>query len=443
MRRNLRSSGLSLLVSALFICSVASKNVAIIGAGIGGGSTAYYLSKYAPRNSNPDIYIFEKENRIGGRMKHVTIGGEVCEVGADAWSSVNTYLMELYKELKIPLDNSGYDGNGEIGFYEGNGKWVTNERDLVSEAHLYLQIELFRYRLSRNYEERDKNNTAFKTIEDFVKYGNLIDYTSINMQDFGANHDVKQEFLWGEIVPVIRGIYDQNLDVSAFAGIVSILPGVTDAYAVEGGNSKLVEALVNKSSAHIKLNTTITSITKVANGYQLSTTKENITQVFDSVVIANPFEFSGIKFVGVTPPPVAKRAYQHWFVTLTLAKSVNPAYFGNIAKMPDNIMTTYNSTAPFVVLYPVAQAKSGLIVYKTFSNEDIQHLLNDIYIGVQDHFVQVWPFTFPDLSPQSAYQPIIWAPNLYYISGMDSVATAMECSTIAGRNAALLIAHQP
>jgi phytoene dehydrogenase-like protein len=63
----------------------ATSRVAIIGAGIGGASCAYYTNKFAPSSQ---IDVFEQNSIAGGRLKHVTFGGEVIEVGGDAWSSV-------------------------------------------------------------------------------------------------------------------------------------------------------------------------------------------------------------------------------------------------------------------------------------------------------------------------------------------------------------------
>lgn len=59
--------------------------VAVIGGGIAGASTAFYLSQFAPGSQ---VDVFEKNPIVGGRLKHVTFGGAVCEVGGDAWSSV-------------------------------------------------------------------------------------------------------------------------------------------------------------------------------------------------------------------------------------------------------------------------------------------------------------------------------------------------------------------
>lgn len=142
----------------------------------------------------------------------------------------------------------------------------------INEARLLAQVEIFRFKLAENYNQRDKKDTPFKTIEEFVEAGGINTYTSVSMADFLKSHKVDNNLAVGEIEPVIRGIYDQNLSVSgmnliidvipfilinniilAFAGIVSILPALTDAYSVNGGNSLLVEMLLNNSKATVYL----------------------------------------------------------------------------------------------------------------------------------------------------------------------------------------------
>ena len=55
--------------------------------------------------------------------------------------------------------------------------------------------------------------------------------------------------------PVIRGIYDQNFAISQFGGFVSLCPLVTKAYQVVGGNSRMVQLLLQNSAANVSLNT--------------------------------------------------------------------------------------------------------------------------------------------------------------------------------------------
>ena len=220
-----------------------------------------------------------------------------------------------------------------------------------------------------------------------------------------------------------------------------MLSATSDAYSVFGGNDQLVQLFFEISQAKVLLNTTITEISKKNQSYFLSTS-DSVFGPFDSVVLATPIEFSNIIFnfpmVHVTP-----RVYHHWIVTIVTAKNLKSSYFGGISTVPDTIFTTDNSTVRFTVVHPLTNTSDGLIVYKFFSNEDISNELPEMFDGLSSTFVHYWPYTFPDLTPGIPYQPIQLEDdndgNVFYLSGMDSVATAMEASTIAGRNIALRI----
>lgn len=54
------------------------------------------------------------------------------------------------------------------------------------------------------------------------------------------------------------------------------------------------------------------------------------------------------------------------YVTMVEASGLNGAYFGlnESATVPDHILTTGNSTAPFVVISAVANTSKQFLVYK-------------------------------------------------------------------------------
>lgn len=82
-------------------------------------------------------------------------------------------------------------------------------------------------------------------------------------------------------------------------------------------------------------------------------------------------------------PSIPPRYFEHWFVTLVLATGLQPSYFGKqLNPIPDNVFTTGNTTAPFVVVYPIAQSPNGPTVYKIFSNVDMTPYLDAIFIEV-------------------------------------------------------------
>jgi len=67
-------------------------NLAIIGAGIGGCSAAYFARKYLPYSK---VTVYEMENRIGGRV--FTFNGEEMksEIGAAFFNPINKIVCDL------------------------------------------------------------------------------------------------------------------------------------------------------------------------------------------------------------------------------------------------------------------------------------------------------------------------------------------------------------
>ena len=56
--------------------------VAVIGGGLTGLATAYYLGQAKP---DRQIDVFEEEHRFGGKIKTKRVDGYVVEVGPDSY----------------------------------------------------------------------------------------------------------------------------------------------------------------------------------------------------------------------------------------------------------------------------------------------------------------------------------------------------------------------
>ena len=81
--------------------------IAVIGSGISGLSMCYFLN-----NTNYDITLFEKENKLGGHTNSYTVNSGVDEgvkidTGFIVFNDRNyTQFLKIINSLKIPYDNS-------------------------------------------------------------------------------------------------------------------------------------------------------------------------------------------------------------------------------------------------------------------------------------------------------------------------------------------------
>ncbi|KAG9636680.1 putative prenylcysteine lyase, partial [Aureobasidium melanogenum] len=107
----------------------ATKNVAIIGAGSAGSSTAYFLRKYSQERGIPlNITVYERDGHIGGRSTTVGVYGDEqnpVELGASIFVEVNHNLVDAAKEFNLSTS-----GIRELST-EGPVLGIWNGRDFV------------------------------------------------------------------------------------------------------------------------------------------------------------------------------------------------------------------------------------------------------------------------------------------------------------------------
>jgi len=194
------------------------------------------------------------------------------------------------------------------------------------------------------------------------------------------------------------------------------------------------------------LGTTVSDIELLKNGKYSLTFKSNgkkDSKEYDYVILASPIEFCNITFKNIPISHIHHRPYVTWNVYVIEAEGLNPEYF-KINPVPDIVLTSKNSTAPFhTVNVRSVNKTTGKKIYKIFSNEILKKSdLEPIFQKLSDYFEYRWDGVFPSMKPPKKgenYQPLILSKNLYYINTIESIATAMGGSTIASQNIARLI----
>src|SRR5215831_16556247 len=91
----------------------------IIGGGISGLSTAYYLAKGGASST-----IIESRPRLGGVIQTERVDGCTIEAGPDSFLSVKPAAMDLIRELGLAGDVIGSNDHLRVTFVKRNGRLV-------------------------------------------------------------------------------------------------------------------------------------------------------------------------------------------------------------------------------------------------------------------------------------------------------------------------------
>lgn len=277
---------------------------------------------------------------------------------------------------------------------------------------------------------------------------------------------------------------------------------------VHAGNWRIFQGMVNASSATLNLETVVDRLSKKDGkwivDYKSIGVDESSAKEFDTVVIATPIQYSGLKIeeglVNHIPDDIP---YVELHVTLfTTSHNISRSYFGikEGKPMPDTILTTtpedfdigdrdeivgpskiFSLSSLRKVVNPVSKKEE--VLYKIFSPKPMTAaLLGALFnmsrkstqsahephapsfsLKYSDHqltsslvpedlktaptdklswvYTKVWN-SYPYEYPRVTFEETILANGLYYTSGMESFISTMETMALMGKNVARLIVDE-
>ena len=174
--------------------SIKGKKIAIIGAGISGLCSAYWLDK-----NGFDVQVFEKDNRVGGSIITEKEKGYLIDLGPNSALETSDTLRELIRELG--LEKQKVYGNE-----------ASNNRYVVRDGKLHLiPMSPSKFLKTKLFSTRAKLR-LFK--EPFIK---PTDGKDISLADF-VRYRLGEEFLDYAINPFVAGVYagdPENLSTQA------------------------------------------------------------------------------------------------------------------------------------------------------------------------------------------------------------------------------------
>lgn len=170
--------------------------VAIIGAGLTGLATAYYLGK---KHNDWQIDIYESSNRVGGKIQTKRVDGYVVEVGPDSYLARKTAMTDLIKE--VGLGNTLVrNATGESFIYDKGRMSPIPGGSIVG-----IPTEFLPFAKSTLLSWNGK----FRALQDYVKkpYPTNGD---VSMGEFFRYH-LGQELVDKLIEPLLGGIYGGDI----------------------------------------------------------------------------------------------------------------------------------------------------------------------------------------------------------------------------------------
>lgn len=214
--------------------------------------------------------------------------------------------------------------------------------------------------------------------------------------------------------------------------MVSTLPAfdfVQGSIAIEGGNAQLARRLATHARAHVTLNHRVKAVKRVDNAWHVD------GRQFDAVIVATPLMASSAPTIEFDPPVSSAAYYKSSDYVATVTNIVR----GTPRIHVDTLLATNGAPTNWSCMGALG---GGL--FKVFTRDTplddaaLAQLFDD---GAELVAVEPWAAAYPLYRGAGVEAPFVLGEGLFYTSSIERVASAMEMSAIAGKNAALLTAR--
>lgn len=469
-------------------------NIAIIGAGAAGSSTAYHLSKFANSSTAPiNITVFERNSYIGGRSTTVSAYDSPSlpvELGASIFVEINKILASAVSDFNLSTSSVSEARRKKpipgpaLAIWDGQKILLTQNGGYWDYARLWWRygtaplktVNLMKKTVGKFLQMYEAPFFPFEQgLSETAQAVGLTAVTAATGEQYIRENGIQGSFAREVVQAATRVNYAQNL--GAIHGLEAMVCMAAEgAMAVEGGNWRIFDEMIRASGAEIKLGTDVSSVRKEENGTLLLSFGDNDEQqLFDAVVVASPWQYAGIDVSSLEldrePDTVP---YVELHVTLlTSPHLLSPAFF-NLSPndpAPQIILTTLPEGEPpqrgsagvgspgffsISLLRPITNPETQVeeYLYKIFSPQAVNatflsallgvSLISPDIIGERDVtwiYQKVWN-SYPYEYPRVTFEDAELGANLWYTGGMDSFISTMETNALMGMNVARLLVDQ-
>uniref|UniRef100_A0A1J3FVR1 Farnesylcysteine lyase n=1 Tax=Noccaea caerulescens TaxID=107243 RepID=A0A1J3FVR1_NOCCA len=457
---------LALLSPSLQPCSVDDESpptVCIVGSGIGGSSVAHFLRNYSVSTGldRSRILMFERHEKVGGRMRTVTFAGDNFEAGGSILHPKNYHARDFVERFNLTVRSpTSIEESTALGIWDGKRflfktfdsgieiPFLDKIVSWVNDLYLFIRYGFSLLRMSSfientvgdflKYYESLESRPIFDNVEAMLKWSGLYNLTKVTLQDKLSEAHLSP-LLVNELVTVITRInYGQSVLISGLAGAVSMAGSGGGLWSVEGGNWQMAAKLINHSDVTLHLNEQIESISHLGNYYELNSTKGNSFKC-DVAVVATPLDEVDIQFSPAISIP--KRKLQHTHTTFVRG-FLNPGYFGmkSVSDLPPLVGTLEDPLIPFSSISILRKYSETDMTYKIFTRQLATDSLLDELFSVRTETLRIDWGAYPKYHAPEVFAPFVLDDHhLYYVNAFENAASTMETMAVTGENIARLI----
>ncbi|PPQ83044.1 hypothetical protein CVT24_011987 [Panaeolus cyanescens] len=411
--------------------------VAIIGAGAGGSSSAFWIAR-AIKNSNLTISVdlLEQSAFIGGRSFSINQSVSVpfsVELGAHLFEDGHKNMWRASMEFNLPvsridaMDQTLHFWNG-VNFVRKSPSFWPIVDLLLHHGHpslalgtTYKRAEQVAARFAEVYQP---NFPTWDAPGELVARLGLLDLLISNTSDYFVRTGASQSVVNDIVLPLLGGY----TDVPAHALQSLFRMSSSSFYQIPGGTRRIFERFVDLSPASLFLNTTVKSIEHVAGTPRWRVNTTSSSREYDAVILAAPFHQANI----TTPEslfakvPLVSYKTVHVTVLVTRSPDVNTTFLADPSHSQDGRFSSisyWRQTAGRWVIRINSQSP--------LSDDWLSRALNR-YDQVEAVFRQKWEH--PLQVPTVDLPPIRLEEGFYYLNGFESVVSSMETQIMASFN---------
>ncbi|CAK9798124.1 Prenylcysteine oxidase-like [Anthophora plagiata] len=451
-----------LLLLSIFkegICFENSKvNIAIVGGGIGGASSSHFLTELFKNNVNIDLY---EANTLGGRLATVQINDNEFEAGGSIIHPKNKYMQDFVKLLGLEHKlshgkrNSIWNGD-KIVYEESEWKILSLAKFIYKYGIEPFKLERYVTSIRRNFEKIYELQDAGKSFTSITSFLSTINpefpnslKTSIEdkLLNLGYSEKLIDELVKASLVVN----YGQNTDIHSFVGFISLAAADANLWSVKGGNKKVPEHLIYRNKHVNVVSSRVMKIVNIEtnntqNLYEVHYSNQDSTIVMKStyniVILAIPLTTDQkflINFEGFPRNDFYNMEKYHDIIVTFVQGDLKPYYFGLGEELSAILSCNPNKT----IVNSIGRLDSveGTIedkVWKIFSNKPLKtNIIKEMFSNIQEIKQVTWK-AFPEYSTRIHEAKFKLHNALYHVNAIEWIASAMEMSSISGRNVALL-----